>query len=216
MKTEINFLDHVEIAAPCHADWDKMEGDDRARHCQDCRLNVYNLSDMSQKEAEALVRKNEGSRLCVRFYRRNDGTIITDNCPAGVRRLRNLAIAKCAALASAVSAMLYFPISKAMSFVGVEDSPRISKRISAFQGDTFTPFIPPTPVNPPTAGMIGIQPVPQTNSVRQGAQGKIAGKPATARIMGEIHTHAIPTSGKAQIRREFKGETGEVSSSKKR
>ena len=64
--------------------------------------------------------------------------------------------------------------------------------------------------------MIGIQPVRQTNSVRQGAQGKIAVKPATARIMGEIQVHAIPTSGKVKIRREFKGEPDEVSYSKKR
>ena len=216
MKTNIQLLDRVEIAAPCHADWDKMEGDDRARHCQDCRLNVYNLSDMSQKEAEELVRKNEGQRLCVRFYRRNDGTIITDNCPVGVRRLRNLAIAKWAALASAVSAMLYFPIAKAMSFIGVENRPGILNGTRASIGDIVAPFTPPTPVNLPTAGKIAIQPLPQTPSVQQGFKGINAIKPTIVGIMGEIHAPFVPTPGKAQIRREVKGEPGEISSSEKR
>ncbi len=216
MKTEIKFLDRVEIATPCHADWDKMEGDERARHCQDCRLNVYNLSDMSRKEAEELVRKNEGHRLCVRFYRRNDGTIITDNCPVGVRRLRNLAIAKWAALASAVSAMLYFPIAKAMSFVGVQNSPAILKGNRALIGDIAEPFVPPTLVNLPIAGKIAIQPLPQTPSVRQGFKGKISVKPVSVGIMGDIHAPSVPTPEKAQMGLEVNGEIGEMSSSEKR
>ncbi len=216
MKTEIKFLDRVEIAAPCHADWDKMEGDDRARHCQDCRLNVYNLSDMSQKEAEELVRKNEGQRLCVRFYRRKDGTIITDNCPVGVRRLRNLAIAKWAALASAVSAMLYFPIAKAMSFIGVENSLGILNGTRASIGDTVAPYIPPIPVNLPTAGKIAIQPLPQTPSFRPSFKGRISVKPASVGIIGDIHAQSVPTPEKAQMGLEVKGEIGEISSSEKR
>jgi len=52
------------------------------RFCGECKLNVYNLSGMSRQEAEDLVAGAEG-RLCVRFYRRIDGTIITENCPVG-------------------------------------------------------------------------------------------------------------------------------------
>ncbi|HXO37362.1 MAG TPA: hypothetical protein VN872_01925 [Candidatus Acidoferrum sp.] len=37
---------------------------------------------MSTREAEALVSHREG-RLCVRFYRRKDGTMLTQNCPVG-------------------------------------------------------------------------------------------------------------------------------------
>jgi hypothetical protein len=82
-------LDHIKIAAPCFADWDQMfsfEGE-RVRFCSQCNLNVYNLSDMSRQEAEALVTKTEG-RLCVRFYRRADGSILTQNCPAGLRAIK--------------------------------------------------------------------------------------------------------------------------------
>jgi len=39
-----NPLDHVRIAAPCPADWDRMLGNDRVRFCGQCSLNVYNLS----------------------------------------------------------------------------------------------------------------------------------------------------------------------------
>lgn len=80
-------LDSVKVAAPCSADWDKMVGDERARFCQSCELNVYNLSGMSRAEAERLVAGAEG-RVCVRFYRRADGTILTGNCPVGLRALK--------------------------------------------------------------------------------------------------------------------------------
>ncbi|HVG35245.1 MAG TPA: hypothetical protein VM911_19415 [Pyrinomonadaceae bacterium] len=80
-------LDHVRVAAPCSADWDAMVGTERARFCGQCRLNVYNLSGMTRREAEQLIAGSEG-RLCVRFYRRADGTILTENCPVGLRALK--------------------------------------------------------------------------------------------------------------------------------
>ena len=80
-------LDHVRIAAPCSADWDQMFGNDRARFCAQCNLNVYNLSSMTRSEAESFIAQSEG-RLCVRFYRRKDGSILTDNCPVGLRAMR--------------------------------------------------------------------------------------------------------------------------------
>jgi hypothetical protein len=57
------------------------------RFCSDCKLNVYNLSGMSRDEAENLVMNAEG-RLCLRFYRRTDGTIITENCPVGWSKVK--------------------------------------------------------------------------------------------------------------------------------
>jgi hypothetical protein len=83
-------LDHVKIAAPCPADWDQMFSfeDERVRFCSQCNLNVYNLSNMSRQEAEALITKTEG-RLCVRFYRKADGSILTQNCPVGLKSLKH-------------------------------------------------------------------------------------------------------------------------------
>lgn len=64
-----------------------MKGDDRSRYCTDCKLNVYNLSGMTREEAEAFLRKSEG-RLCVRYYRRADGKIMTRDCPQGLAEAR--------------------------------------------------------------------------------------------------------------------------------
>lgn len=80
-------LDNLKVAAPCAADWGRMRGDDRVRFCAQCSLNVYNLSGMTRAEAEALVTNTEG-RLCVRFYRRADGTLLTENCPVGLRAIK--------------------------------------------------------------------------------------------------------------------------------
>jgi hypothetical protein len=82
-----NPLDHVKIASPCTADWESMLGDERRRFCGQCELNVYNLSAMTKREAEGLINQTEG-RLCVRFYRRADGTVLTQDCPVGLRALR--------------------------------------------------------------------------------------------------------------------------------
>jgi hypothetical protein len=82
-------LDHLKIAAPCPADWDHMFSfeDERVRFCSQCNLNVYNLSNMSRQEAEALITKTEG-RLCVRFYRKADGSVLTQNCPVGLKAIK--------------------------------------------------------------------------------------------------------------------------------
>ena len=80
MKT--NPLDHISVASPCPADWDQMYGDNRKRFCSECRLNVYNLSEMTREEAENFLFAAEG-RVCVRLYRRRDGTVITQDCPVG-------------------------------------------------------------------------------------------------------------------------------------
>src|SRR6187549_3287824 len=83
-------LTNIRIASPCSADWEQMYGDDRKRFCGDCKLNVYNLSGMSLEEAEGLIMNAEG-RLCVRFYKRRDGTVITGDCPVGWARVKQRA-----------------------------------------------------------------------------------------------------------------------------
>lgn len=80
MKT--NPLNHIKIASPCQANWDEMYGDNCKRFCSQCKLNVYNLSEMTQQQAEIFLFEAEG-RVCVRLYRRTDGTVITQDCPVG-------------------------------------------------------------------------------------------------------------------------------------
>ncbi len=97
MMDTLTILDNLRVATPCPIAWEAMPGDDRIRSCSTCAMRVYNLSDMTTTDALTLVREAEG-RLCVRFYRRADGTILTADCPVGVRaatwkRLRRLASA---------------------------------------------------------------------------------------------------------------------------
>jgi len=80
-------LEDVAIAAPCSADWEQMVGDDRVRFCRSCEKNVYNLSGMPRDEAEALLAARDG-KMCVRLYKRADGTVLTSDCPVGVQRRR--------------------------------------------------------------------------------------------------------------------------------
>jgi hypothetical protein len=87
LNRALDVLKNVRIAAPCSQPWHAMEGDDRVRFCKECKLNVYNLSDMTAKEAAALVQAREG-RLCISYYMRADGSIINSNCPVGLRRIR--------------------------------------------------------------------------------------------------------------------------------
>lgn len=86
-KTTVG-LDNIVISAPCSMSWDSMRGDDRVRSCNGCNKNVYNLSSMKKLEAESFLAQY-GVSQCMRFYRRKDGTIITDDCPVGLRALRD-------------------------------------------------------------------------------------------------------------------------------
>ena len=82
--------DRAFIEIPCPTSWEKMTGNDSVRFCGQCSLNVYNISNMTDKEAEAVFAKGQnGERLCARLYRRPDGTVMTDNCPRALRRIRN-------------------------------------------------------------------------------------------------------------------------------
>ena len=96
-----NPLDHIRIASPCNADWDQMMGNDRARFCGQCNLNVYNLSSMTREEAELLIGRTEG-RLCVRYFRRADGSVMTQDCPVGLRAIRRRMSRVARAVGSAV------------------------------------------------------------------------------------------------------------------
>lgn len=79
-----NMLENIRIASPCSADWEQMQGDDRVRHCFACNRNVYNLSSMTAQEIRNLLAQREG-RVCGRLYQRRDGTVLTENCPIGLR-----------------------------------------------------------------------------------------------------------------------------------
>ncbi|HEX4421098.1 MAG TPA: hypothetical protein VH165_24440 [Kofleriaceae bacterium] len=102
-RTKLPVLDNIRIAAPCSAQWANMVGDDRVRACGDCQKNVYNLSELTREDAEALIREKEG-RLCARYYQRADGTILFKDCAVGVRRRRHRRFATAGVAASLIAA----------------------------------------------------------------------------------------------------------------
>jgi hypothetical protein len=84
-------LDVIDVREPCTEDWSRMDGDERVRSCATCKSSVYNLSSMTRAEVDELMMVNEG-RVCVRFYRRADGTVSTLDCaPRRMEALRRKA-----------------------------------------------------------------------------------------------------------------------------
>jgi hypothetical protein len=51
------------------------------RRCSQCRLNIYNISELSHRQTKDLVRTHEG-RTVNAVFRRTDATITTTDCPA--------------------------------------------------------------------------------------------------------------------------------------
>ncbi len=140
-------LGELRIASPCNEPWDAMTGDEAVRFCGRCEKNVYNLSAMTRADAEALLAAKEG-KLCVRFYQRADGTVLTADCPTGVRRRR----VKVAAAAGAVAALAVGAIGTAFAHMGAP----------ARMGDVQPVAVPPPP---PLQG--GLTPAPVGPALEQ-------------------------------------------------
>jgi len=99
-------LTNLKVASPCRELWENMVGDERVRICGRCEKPVFNLSEMTQEEAETVL-ATAGFTPCVQFFRRADGTIKTRDCPS---RRRAVALGVAAgALAAAGAAFAMSP-----------------------------------------------------------------------------------------------------------
>jgi len=144
-------LNNLKVASPCSADWDRMAGDDRKRFCGDCKLHVYNLSGMTTYDAENLLRLSEG-RLCVRYFERADGTVLTQECPVGWARVKRRL-----SMASAAVFGLF------LSFVGLLGVTSSFGRKNVVMGD-IAPYATPTPDRPPLMGAVAMpSPTPRVS-----------------------------------------------------
>jgi hypothetical protein len=93
----------IRIASPCSADWNRMAGDERVRYSPQCKLDVYNFSEMPDAAVENILSRRNG-RLCARFCQRPDGAMSTRNCPVGLRAVvRRVSGFASAALAAVIS-----------------------------------------------------------------------------------------------------------------
>lgn len=97
-RAKLPVLDNIRVATPCTADWNEMVGDERVRHCGKCDKDVFNLSQMTREDAEALLHEKQGN-LCARYYQRADGTILTSDCAVGKKQRRRRRVMAVAAAA---------------------------------------------------------------------------------------------------------------------
>ena len=134
-----NPLNNLKVASPCSQDWDAMIGSDRKRFCGECRLNVYNLSGMSRTEAENLLLNSEG-RLCVRFYKRADGTVLTKDCPVGWQAVKRRISRTAAAFVS-----LLFGLLSGLGLMALMNKPRGEQRLMGTVAYKPTPIPKRTP-----------------------------------------------------------------------
>jgi hypothetical protein len=74
----------LAVKTPCTADWNTMTGSESVRHCGGCRKDVYNLSAMTEAQAEALLDSAEDH--CIRYYYRPDGTLVSSRCAEAPRK----------------------------------------------------------------------------------------------------------------------------------
>lgn len=114
MKTD-NRFDQIRIASPCQISWQRMSGDERVRSCDLCNLQVYNIASLTRREAEQLINYAEG-RVCARIFRRADGTIITRDCPVGLRAVRRRVARTAGAVFAAITSL-------AVSVLGQKQTP---------------------------------------------------------------------------------------------
>lgn len=151
-------LDNISVASPCPANWSEMTGDEQVRFCGQCQLNVYNLSGMSRNAAEQLIQEKEG-KLCVRYFQRADGTIITQECPVGLRakyqrRLLKTGLGTAAAAILLITAVGVFTSIAQAEGVKGKIAPRDNSQTHppvVTGGMVSTPRQPdPAPVEPPT------------------------------------------------------------------
>lgn len=135
MRSTDDPLQNLKVASPCPADWNQMYGDERTRFCGECRLNVYNISGMTRVEAERLIASSEG-RLCVRFYRRADGTVLTRDCPVGLAAVRR----RVARVATALAGFLFGALTGTGATLALrDDSTAAVGRYEHTMGDVVSP-----------------------------------------------------------------------------
>ena len=179
MRRPLPLLDQVRVASPCKADWNEMLGDERVRFCLGCEKSVYNLSAMQKDDAEALLRERLGNELCVRFYQRTDGTILTQDCPVGVKKKRRkqlvLAVAGAGAMAAAAATMFVRGtrstchagesgegVATAGSAVYDPTPPTMGEpsEVKEVKGEVAPQVTPPPPVRPVMMGAVAPPPQP--------------------------------------------------------
>ena len=184
-------IQNIRIASPCPADWNQMIGDERVRHCSECNLNVYNFSAMTEREIQTLIAQSQ-SRLCGRFYRRADGTMLTQDCPRGLRAVARRVSRTAAAIMTAV-------MSVSFAVAGTKPQQRPAP---ASQNEHNEPGVVILVMDPQGAAVPGAKVV----LVKQDGKKTSMQKTGTTDSSGRIFFAGLP-AGKFQLEVSFQGFT---------
>ena len=149
-----------------------MTGDDRVRFCGDCRQNVYNVAMFTRAEATRLLNDSSG-RVCLRIFRRPDGTVITDDCRARLRAARKRGL-----LIFAGTLLVVFWAQICAQFVGLTSLRRVMRTQGEAPTMPMAGAIAPMPPPPPPIEMG--KPVPAIEEI----MGDVAPAPPPTRLMG--------------------------------
>jgi hypothetical protein len=164
MKIDLN---KIQIATPCTAKWEQMKGNSRVRHCGECKLNVYNIAGMPKAEAEALIARSlKGERVCVRLTQRAGGTVLTQDCPEGLRLLRKARLKLASAMAS-IFALCFGLAAFSRSPASADEDPAAAPRRMGEVSVSVEPQAPPPPKNVHLMGKVAApQPPPPPKDPR--------------------------------------------------
>jgi hypothetical protein len=148
---------HVEITSPCPVklDPDRGKRGEKGWYCGHCRKNVHVLSNLTEREARALLADNVGKDLCVTYAVRADGTIRfrpePDVVPIGALRRKRAAAAAAVGLSAALAACApHENPAVELPQMTIEDSPSSNLRA--------TPSIPDAPPAPESAPPVPTEP----------------------------------------------------------
>ncbi len=119
-------INKLRVASPCAVPWETMIGDNQVRRCDSCELNIYNIAEMTEREVKDLVANRE-DRLCVRLFKRADGTVITKDCPVGLRAFYKRTTRRAGAALTAILAL--FSVGFGQSNSGNEKACKTAGRI---------------------------------------------------------------------------------------
>ncbi len=175
----------LRVASPCTEDWEGMTGNHLVRYCGKCEKNVFNLSELTATEATRLVEQMEG-RMCATFYTRQDGSVLTADCPVGARKVRRKRQVIAAAFGALAGLFGWIARPAPAQLMGDIAEPRVAGGIEPMPA----PCPLPSPeIGPPTTGSVApiremgevARPVPPKPEPR-----KLMGKVSSSRMMGGV------------------------------
>ncbi len=123
-KTIRTLFDALTITRECPISWTAAELERPINFCNQCQKNVYNLTVMTDKQVEAILRGEGSARPCIIMKRRKNGSLVTDNCPVRLRSMRSRVRLAATTLIVLAAGLLFSQSVDAQGLVGAPSDPR--------------------------------------------------------------------------------------------